>query len=183
MGQYIGDDNGDAAYRNFDVQLGSISSFTVKLRLDGLVGINEYGSFFTADDSNNRGIEIGFSSGPGLAEIVARRSDGSLAKVLSNVNTAQTYTVTITNVNFSAKTYSAQVDAATVWNDIPFSQTSGQPSYFSYAAMGGNTQAQAFYVDAINIQGSAVPEPSSVAFFGIGLLGLAGAGWRKFRKA
>jgi len=29
---------------------------------------------------------------------------------------------------------------------------------------------------------SAVPEPSSVAFFGIGLLGLIGAGWKKFKK-
>jgi len=39
------------------------------------------------------------------------------------------------------------------------------------------------YGNIDNLEINGVPEPSSVAFFGMGLLGLIGAGWRSFKKS
>jgi hypothetical protein len=65
---------------------------------------------------------------------------------------------------------------ASAWLIIDTDATLFQPSFFSLAGDGGGTGALAA------LGPSPVPEPSSLALAGVGVAGLLGYGWRRWRK-
>jgi hypothetical protein len=106
----------------------------------------------------------------------------------------------ITGGDFSAGNYTAlkiEYDDATIhegahysngtadWTLGSMQSTNGSESAtqvrFTISITGDGDALNSVYWDGLTA--SAVPEPSSIAFFGMGLLGLIGAGWRRFRAA
>lgn len=93
--------------------------------------------------------------------------------------------VRITVDNIANHTYTLDVDPnggtnyVNVASNVPFvDQTISQ---FDYIAIGGASNSTTIDIGGITI--SSVPEPSAVAFFGMGLLGLVRFGMRKLRTA
>lgn len=107
----------------------------------------------------------------------------------TSISASTSYTITIDNINFTTDTFSVTVKDG----ETPYFTGAGTfvaaPSdinsfnrlalytigYYDYAA-------PTTTISDIAINGAAVPEPSSIAFFGMGLVGFIGSWMRKGRR-
>lgn len=136
--------------------------------------------------AGGRGPSVGFQDITGYGKILYLSTNGGGITNLLDGGTAtdnQTYEVTLTISDVSAHTYSAQVTGYSQFNGQSFYQTDAVHLDGLGIVGGGNGSGTFGTVNygAFSIQ--AVPEPSSIAFFGMGLFGLIGAGIRRFKKS
>lgn len=188
QGYYIGvTDDSQGAYRTFpDITSGI--TLTVEFKIANANAFGIFPSIMFGDSTGgptHDGPKVTFTKqGPNL-KLSANTATGVWSDLYDcgAVTTADLY-VEFSSINFDAKTYSVRVKPSGGEYNAPVTKAfynNNDVSSIKYFAVGQASNSADVYIDNINIQG--VPEPSSIAFFGMGLLGLAGAGMRRIRAA
>ncbi|MDP8262240.1 MAG: PEP-CTERM sorting domain-containing protein [Candidatus Ancaeobacter aquaticus] len=167
---------GDNVYRAFTTALTSIDAngITIEIKQSGAsFGGGGYGSFFLGDSVGTKGIMIGFVSTNPMLNIrgITDSADPSSGTDISIFSNDSFYNIIITEVDFDNNRYKARVDDGPVSNYIDFVNN---VSNFQTLGVYQYNTSNPTYFDDISISG--VPEPSTYALFGIGLLGFFG-GW------
>jgi len=131
-------------------------------------------------DGVNVAITIGFANDAGTIKYGVKENGTFTFLGAAGLNT--NYTFEISSVDFGNENFWLTVNGVG-GATRQFNNLAGTYSAFDSIGVGGTIPAGVeMQVDTINFNGSAVPEPSSVAFFGIGLLGLVGAGWKRMKS-
>jgi len=169
---------GNMAYRSFAQPFGAVTSATFRL-YHGADSEAPYRFFFSSGTSEGISVALKTIDIDDFRLVVYE--NGNIQRNICQVANPGTgdCLVTITAVDFYEHSYTFEVAGVPGSHSAEFNYDIAS---FDRCGLGGQTNGDGVYVRNIDIQGSAVPEPSSVAFFGMGLLGLAGAGWSRFRK-
>ncbi|MDP8262239.1 MAG: PEP-CTERM sorting domain-containing protein [Candidatus Ancaeobacter aquaticus] len=182
---FVGDDGagkltassaGDSVYRAFNTTLTSIyaNGITIKMKMDITApweGI--YGGFQLVDSNSTAGIYISFVN-DGNIKIRGLTGVGSAGTDLATIGGGYFHTVTITEVDFDNNQYKAKVDSGVESEYIAF--YAGVETVSDFQTLSLLQQNDIYYTSFDDISISNVPEPSTYALFGIGLLGFFG-GW------
>lgn len=192
-GNNVGEFNGTALttdrYQRDFAALSSIESngisFTLRINYTP-TSMNVTYARFQIGTEGHPGIDVGFFNSPDPAKkisIVTFDTTNNFKYIKTDVSPNTTYTINVTAVDFNAKTYTINVDGGASQTAY-FKEGAGSTvTAFTWVALDGNTFGSTNYMYVDNISISGVPEPSSIAFFGMGLFGLIGAGIRRFKKS
>ena len=172
-GQYQSEDLAAYAGRNFPNALRADINISYRMRTDyGPTTDSEAGELYFGS-ALGIGPKIGFYYSGGTLYIRARTYDGAGYVNLSSASQGINYNISIDNVDFGARTYRAGINGGS-YQTVKFAENVGLGD-LSWVRMHQNMWpgGRVLVTDNIDIQGE-VPEPSSLALFGMGILWLIG---------
>jgi hypothetical protein len=163
-------------FRPFNTMLSSIDangiSFDIK-QTNASVQNVPYGMFSTYDSGFTRAIVIGFINFGGNLQLHGITTTGASGTVLANgLSTGTYYTVTVTQVDFDNDRYKAKVGAGAESDWIAFVDSNTVSEFSAVSLMQTNFASSDYATNYDTISISGVPEPTTCALFGFGLIGL-----------